>query len=154
VPRWLREPVLAVASLEEAARARAAAWRVSEGLTWRRLLFTAAVVAAFAIPFAAGALGGEQAAPAPAAVLEPPAVGAAPEPPALSAVPALPEPPARVRRRPRPAAPPPAPAPAQAPAAVATPAPPTPAPAPVVQAPAAPAPAPAPEPPVTFDIEG
>ena len=92
MPRRLKGPVLAsVAVLEGAARlhggrAADAAARARESLTPRRLAFATALVAAFAIPFAAGALGGETAAPAPATVLEPPAAGRAPESPALSAV--------------------------------------------------------------------
>lgn len=156
MPDWLSPVLASVAVLEKAARTRRlrAAGRMREALTARRVVLTAVLVLAFAVPFTARALSGEPAEPAAAAVLEPPAQAAAPKPPALHAVAALPAPPPKpVRRRPRPTPEPPAPAPAPppAPVAVATPAPTVapPPPAPVVQAPAPPAP-----PPQTFDSKG
>ena len=68
MPGWLRRPVVSsVAVLEEAARVRrgraaagasAAAWRLRESLTPRRLAFAAALLLAFAVPFSASALSG------------------------------------------------------------------------------------------------
>ena len=117
-----------------------AADSVRRAITRRRLAWGAALVLAFAVPFAVQSLGGESP-PAAAKVGEPPPAAAAPVLERLSAVATLPEPP-RVVRRSRPT-------PVSAPPPVATPAP---APTPAAAAPA-PAPAPAPER-ETFDLEG
>jgi hypothetical protein len=150
----LLDPLLSSVTALDSARQRGAA-AARERVTPRRLAIAGALLAAFLVPFTAGAVRGAPASQAPAAVLEPPAVATAPEPPSLRAVPALPEPPAPpVRRAPRPA---PTPAPTPAPVATAAPAPePAPAPAPIVTAPAPapPAPAPAPKPRQSFDSVG
>ena len=120
------------------------AFSAREMFTPHRILWAAAILLAFALPFVANAARGETA-PAPASALEPPARAAAPAPPRLQAVVALPQPPrVEPRRRPEPAAvaaptPSSTPAPVETPAAVA----PTPAPAPA-----------APPPRETFDLEG
>lgn len=130
----------------------AVAFSAREMFTPRRLLWTAAILLAFGLPFIVNAARGETA-PPPARALEPPARAAAPAPPRLRAVVALPQPP-RVKPRPRPKpAAAPAPVRSSAPAPVPTPAAAVPVPAPA-SAPA-PAPAPAPEPPrQVFDLEG
>jgi hypothetical protein len=103
-------------------------------LTRRGVAWAAAAVLAFAIPFTVNARRSADAAPAPAAVVEPAALADAPALPALRRVAALPAPPRPERpRRPR------------KPRTVAKPAPAaTTAPAPVPVATAAPAPPPAP----------
>jgi hypothetical protein len=133
--RGVRDAVrdIPVVVLDAAASARRA-------LTVRRVAWTAGVVLAFAVPFAAAR--GDSTVAGTSAI-EPPAPAGALAPPRLSAVAPLPEPPRIVRRRP--------PAVAPAPVAVATPVP-VPTPEAAVPAPA-PAPAPAPER-ETFDLEG
>ena len=119
-----------------------AAGAARRALTVRRVAWTAGILLAFAVPFAA-ASSRDEAPVAGTSVLEPPARAEAPAAPQLSDVAPLPEPPRIVRRRP----------PAVAPEPVATP---VPVPTPEAAAPApvpAPVPAPAPER-ETFDLEG
>jgi hypothetical protein len=117
--------------------------------TRRGAAWAAAIVLAFAIPFGVSALRGGDAAPAPAAVLEPPAVADVLTLPALRRVAALPAPPRAERRRKPPAKVRPNPA-ATTPVATAAPVATT-APAPATP----PAPAVAPQsPPTSFDSTG